>query len=468
MAIQIHEQITPGTLRPKIDRLFDLSAGKILALEKSWNPAAGAPVFTRRGRYTARGWTEWTQGFQFGSSILQFDATGEDCFWQTGWEGTRRFMATHVSHTGVHDHGFNNISTYGNLLRLAREGKRELPQSGLDFCELALKVSGAVQAARWTPVRDGGGFIYSFNGPHSLFIDTLRSLRSLGVAHRLGHALMGECDQRISLLQRLVEHALVTARHAVYYGEGRDAYDVRGRVAHESIFNTKDGRYRCPNSQQGYSPFTTWMRGLAWAVCGFAEQLEFLEGVPGSDLEALGGREAVTAPLLNAAKATADFYLENCCTDGAPMWDSGAPNLHRLGDYADRASDPYNEWEPVDSSAAVIAAQGLLRLGNYLGVRTRAGRRYRQAGLTIASTLFDEPYLSVDARHQGLILHSVYHRPNGWDYISPGRKVPSGESSLWGDYHARELALLILREARGEPRLSFFSCCAETGGGRKR
>ena len=62
-----------------------------------------------------------------------------------------------------------------------------------------------------------------------------------------------------------------------YYGEGRDSYDVRGRVAHESIFNMNDGDYRCPNSQQGYSPFTTWTRGLAWIMCGYAEQLEFLD-----------------------------------------------------------------------------------------------------------------------------------------------------------------------------------------------
>jgi hypothetical protein len=38
-------------------------------------------------------------------------------------------------------------------------------------------------------------------------------------------------------------------------------------------------------------------------------------------------------------------------------------------------------------------------------------------------------------------LHSVYHRPNGWDYCSEGSGVPRGESSMWGDYHARELAL---------------------------
>ena len=136
------------------------------------------------------------------------------------------------------------------------------------------------------------------------------------------------------------------------------------------------------------------------------------------------------------------------------MWDTGAPNLYRLpANYLNKPSDPFNKFEPMDSSAAVIAAQGLWRLGSYLDAT-----RYRQAGLTIARTLFSEPYLSTDPKHQGLILHSVYHRPNGWDYIPPGQKVPNGESSMWGDYHARELALLILREARGEVYPTFFGC----------
>ncbi len=91
-----------------------------------------------------------------------------------------------------------------------------------------------------------------------------------------------------------------------------------------------------------------------------------------------------------------------------------------------------------------------------MGQQEKSGRDYRQAGLSIARTLFAEPYLSTDTNHQGLLLHSVYHRPNGWDYIAPGQKVPNGESSMWGDYHMRELALLILREARREPYLVFF------------
>src|SRR5439155_6391727 len=110
-------------------------------------------------------------------------------------------------------------------------------------------------------------------------------------------------------------------------------------------------------------------RGLAWAILGFAEQLEFLSSIsnlnPNLDRSSLDASTTLSF-FLRAATATADFYLANSCTDGIPMWDTGAPNLHHLGDYLNKPSDPFNKWEPVDSSAAAIAAQGLIRLGNYL------------------------------------------------------------------------------------------------------
>ena len=269
---------------------------------------------------------------------------------------------------------------------------------------------------------------------------------------------MGEGDRPISLLARLLQHGEATARYNVYFGEGRDAYDVRGRVVHESIFNVNDGAYRCASTQQGYSPFTTWTRGLAWIVCGFAEQIEFLARTPAADFDAAGTRASVIARFVQVAEATADFFIANTPTDGIPYWDTGAPGLTRLGDYLNRAADPFNEHEPVDSSAAAIAAQGLIRLGNHHAAAGDAakGDRYRQAGLTVARSLFAEPYLSTSDDHEGLLLHAVYHRPNGWDHIPPNRKVPCGESAMWGDYHARELALLILREAEVKPYLKFF------------
>lgn len=456
--IRIDATITPKSLLPAIDHLFDLSARKIALIEKNWDPADGTPVFTVAGRYTSRGWTEWTQGFQFGSAILQFDATDDPAMLEIGRRNTVQHMASHVSHVGVHDHGFNNVSTYGNLLRLTREGRIDASEWEIAFYGLALKLSGAIQAARWTELPDGLGYIRSFNGPQSLFADTMRSLRSLALGHQLGHALMGERDRKISLLQRLIQHADTNARFNVYFGAGRDAYDIRGRVAHESIFNVTDGSYRCPSTQQGYSPFSTWTRGLAWVLTGYAEQLEFLETRKDAELKPFGGKATVLGRYIEAARATADFYITHTPTCGVPYWDTGAPGLTHLGDYLGRPADPYNDHEPVDSSAAAIAAQGLIRLGTYLRANGdgRAGKRYLAAGLTTARTLFADPYLSTGAKHQGLLLHSVYHRPNGWDHVPRGRKIPWGESSMWGDYHARELALLIRRMARKDPYLAFF------------
>ncbi len=459
--MKIENLLKASDLLDPIRNLFLLSGKKILSIEKNWKPENGTPVFTIRGKYTTRGWTEWTQGFQFGAAILQFEASENEQFLDIGKEKTVDLMASHVSHIGVHDHGFNNVSTYGNLLRFMREGIIPNNEYERNFYELALKVSGAVQAARWTNLDSSGrGYIYSFNGPHSLFIDTIRSLRSLCVAYKLGHALMGEHDEPISLLERAIHHADVTAQYSIYYGEKRDAYDIPGRTAHESIFNLNDGFFRCPNSQQGYSPFSTWTRGLAWAICGFAEQLEFYQTVPKKEIANIVDPEKFEKTLLRAARVTADFYINNSYADGIPVWDTGAPNVHQLGDYTKEISDPYNKHEPVDSSAAAIAAQGLIRLGNYYQSNkdTKNGKRYRQAGLTVAKTLFDEPYLSTNAKHQGLLLHSIYHRPNGWDHIARGQIIPNGESSMWGDYHARELALLIKRMANKDPYLTFFRC----------
>src|SRR6266478_1665304 len=104
--LKINRTLRPAHLRKKIHRLWQLSAAKIASIEKRYNVADGSPVFTARGRYTARGWTEWTQGFL-----------------RPGREKSVQLMAGHVTHAGVHDHGFNNVRTYGNLLRLMNEGR---------------------------------------------------------------------------------------------------------------------------------------------------------------------------------------------------------------------------------------------------------------------------------------------------------------------------------------------------------
>ena len=442
------------SLGKKLDRLFDLATRKVIQLDRTWDASKGSPVFTIEGKYTSRGWTEWTQGFQYGCCLLVFDATDDKRLLELGRKNTIERMATHVSHIGVHDHGFNNLSTYGQLRRLMLQGRILHNDWELKYYELAIKVSGAIQAARWSGIAvpkpsplsadaPGLGFIYSFNGPHSLFVDTMRTTRILGVAWQLGQVLMHENDRSADLLKRSVLHGLATNQFNLFHGDSGHTYDVRGRTSHEAIFNRNDGSFRCRSTQQGYSPFSTWTRGLAWAMLGYAEELEFFASIPADKFQESVGltKESVEKIYRHAAIETCDHYLnEASAADGVAYWDDGAPGLAKLGDWRAKPADPFNDFEPVDSSAAAIAAQALIRLGRYLGED-----RYLNAGMQIAATLLDEPYLCTDESHQGLLLHSIYHRPNGWDHIPAGKKIPGGESSLWGDYHLLELAILIKR-----------------------
>ncbi len=461
----IDTNITCDDLQSAVRRVFELAAEKTRRLDQTWDVSRGAPVFTSAGKYTTRGWTQWTEGFQYGCLILTGDALGDQSLIELGRTRTVARMLPHVTHTGVHDHGFQNLSTYGNLWRLMHEGRLEEDLWQRTTYEYALAASGAVQAARWAPTRCGLGYIYSFNGPHSLFIDTLRTLRILGVAHQLGHCLRGENDSEVNLLGRSIQHGLATARYIIFHGDSSHTYDVRGRTAHEGTFNRHDGNFRARCSQQGYSPFSTWTRGLAWAMLGYAEELEFFQTLESAEFKRAVGmaKQEVVKEYLRCAVDTCDHYIDDVsAVDGITYWDDGAPQLYQLGDWQSRCAEPENDFEPVDASASAIAAQGLLRLGRYLG--PRRGARYWQAGLSVARTLFNEPYLSVKKSHQGLLLHTVYHWPNRWDYVPQGKHVAQGESSMWGDYHLLELALLIQRLGDGGPDLTFFLTEAKNQG----
>lgn len=461
--VTINQSLRPQDLKADLSRLFETARETQSRFFAHYDPAAGAPVFTDGGRYTSRGWTEWTQGFVYGSALLTFDALGDRELLAEGKQGTLEYMPPHLTHFGVHDHGFNNVSTYGNLLRLIREGRIEGEACEADLYRLALKVSGAAQARRFVELPESLGYVASFNGLHSLFVDTIRSMRVLMLAHALGMFYWGEQDRKESLLSRALKHIETTLRYNLYWGAGRDAYDEAGRTVHEAIFNLESRAFRCPSTQQGYSPFSTWTRGQAWLISGAAEELEFLNTLPEEEIEACElpyypDKERLLSRLCDAARIAADHFLKNTPPDGVPYWDTGAPGLAKMPDHQDRPADPYNPHEPVDSSAAAITAQGLLRLGSFLKCRGDRGEKYSAAGLTIARRLFGEPYLSLDPDHQGILLHAVYHRPNGWDATPAGTTVPAGESCQWGDYHLLELGLQIKRMAEGDSPYSFFAC----------
>ena len=91
--IAINEMLTLESLGPQLSNFWEHSGVKIKAIADEYDHAQGSPVFTAGGKYTTRGWTEWTQGFEYGSSILQFDATNDPWFLEYGQVNTVEKMA---------------------------------------------------------------------------------------------------------------------------------------------------------------------------------------------------------------------------------------------------------------------------------------------------------------------------------------------------------------------------------------
>ena len=197
-------------------------------------------------------------------------------------------MLPHVTHTGVHDHGFNNLSTYGNLLRLLGEGRLDNDPWQRRTYENAIAVSGAVQAARWSNHLRSGLHLLVQRSPLAVHRHDANTAHS-GSGASTGHALMGENDVEVNLLGRSIQHGLATSKYIVFHGDSPHTYDVRGRTAHEGTFNRNDGNFRARSTQQGYSPFSTWTRGLAWGMLGYAEELEFFQTVEADEFERAGG-----------------------------------------------------------------------------------------------------------------------------------------------------------------------------------
>ena len=428
--IRIDRERTPRDLLPSIEQLFALSAAKITAIERSWDPAAGAPVFTVKGRYQARGWTEWTQGFQFGSALLQFDATASAEFLDLGRRRTVERMAPHLTHIGVHDHGFNNVSTYGTLWRLAREGRVDADEWELRFYELALKVSGAVQARRWTPLPDGG-FIHSFNGAHSLFVDTIRSLRALALGARARPAADGGAGR-----------AGQPARSAASSTRARRRSTTSTTARAATLRRARARRAREPvQRRQRHLPRPEHAAGLlAVHAPGRAAWRGRCSGSPSSSSSSttIAGRGArrVRRPRRGRAMHAraprarpATHYIDvarrpTACRTGT----TGAPGLAALGELAATAPPirstitsrstvprPRSRRRDCCGSAILLAPRGDGR------EPLSAGRPARRS--TRCSTSGTVP--EHRPRPQGLLLHSVYHWPNGWDYVPPGALDPA-------------------------------------------
>ena len=381
------------SLRQDLDRVVQLADSQLRRTTAEWPADKPAPVHTRKGKWYRADdlWTDWTAGFLAGQLWILLDLTGDDSWRRRAEEYTRK-LAPRRFDRDVHDLGFIFLSSYGRWLAHLEETDpiREQVRD-------TLITAATVQSYRWNG-NGPDGFIYSFNGPQSLFIDIMMNVRLLFWARQNGAS-----DE---VGRRAVEHSRTSARFLVER-DGGGLGEEDGSVTHEAIFNTEPGRgeFCCRSTQQGYSPFTCWSRGLAWALYGFAE----------------AHRYTGKAEFLEVAERCAGFYLRRTPEHRVPYWDYGAPNIPD---------------EPFDSSAAAVAGCGFLILAELTSAAGKA-RNYREAAARIARSLSGDEFLGPkQAGQEGLLLQGVYHRPRGWGV---------NESVMWGDYFFLELLERLLR-----------------------
>ncbi|MCI0742680.1 MAG: glycoside hydrolase family 88 protein [Gemmataceae bacterium] len=322
------------------------------------------PMYTVGGEWKQEGerWTHWCEGFYPGIFWLLHKHTRE-IFWREQAEKYTRPLEPRRFDRNVHDLGFLFFSTYLRWYRLT--GDESLRQILIDAgCTLALR-------------RQMGGYLASFIGPESLFIDIMMNV---GLILWAANATGNDALKQIAL-----EHCRTTQQYLV-----RDD----GGTAHEGIFDVTTGRFLRQATHQGYKPESTWTRGLAWALYGFTA------------VARLSGETS----FLETARKCADCYLRRCPLSLVPPWDFDAPA---------------EESQSLDSSAAAIAASGLFDLSEAVDLWAEKDR-YRRAALTILTSLCMDEFMPLQRPEwEGILLHGVYH-------IHKGLGVD--ESVSWGDH----------------------------------
>jgi unsaturated chondroitin disaccharide hydrolase len=322
------------------------------------------PMYTVGGRWNREGerWTNWCEGFFPGILWLLHKFTG-DAEWRTLAEKYTVPLEPRRHDRSVHDLGFLFFSTYLRWYRLT--GNPKLRDVLID--------AGRTLALR----RQKGGYLASFIGPQSLFIDIMMNV---GIIFRAARQTGDDALRQIAL-----DHCRVTAQYLVR---------PDGGTAHEGIFDVESGRFLQQSTHQGWNAGSTWSRGLAWAIYGFTA-VHRLSGEP---------------EFLSVACRCADCYLRRAPADLVPPWDFDVP-----------ADAPL----VLDSSAAAITASGLLDLAEV--VADAADRdRYRAAALKILQTLCSDAFLPRrNPEWEGILMHGVYHYH---------KALGVDESVAWGDH----------------------------------
>ena len=304
----------------------------------------------------------WTSGFFPGELWFIYEQTLGDT-WLNRAQAQTASMQSQDVNASDHDIGFKILGSYGNAFRITG-----------DPADMAV-IQTAANAMATNLWRPGAGVIESwpsYDSHITVIIDNMMNLELLLFAAQNG----GNTAWR----DMATSHALKTMQNHVR---------ADGSTYHVVDYNT-DGTVFSKFTVQGAGTETTWSRGQAWGIYGFTMVYRYTQD----------------PRFLTTAQQLADYFINHLPADFVPYWDFSQSGT-----------------APRDSSAAAIAAAGLIELSTYVAPADTA--RYRAAALNIQSSLSSPAYLGNATAGDGIILHGTANAPGG----------DTNKSLIYGDYY---------------------------------
>ncbi|HEX8076130.1 MAG TPA: FG-GAP-like repeat-containing protein [Thermoleophilaceae bacterium] len=335
------------------------------------------------GTWSTRSAGWWISGFFPGSLWRMYQATGNPA-WRTAAASRQSGLESQKDNTFTHDVGFMVFDSFGNGYKATGDdGYRQVVLTAAG--SLATRYSSVVHATRsWDNTSSDSSTDFK------VIVDNMMNLELLWWAAKHG----GDP----SLAAKALDHALTTVREHVR---------PDGSTYHLVVFDSTNGAVKRRGTVQGYSDSSTWSRGQAWALYGFT----------------MAYRETGDSRMLDTARRVADYYVSHLPADSVPYWDFQAPGIPN---------------EPRDSSAAAIAASGLIELSQ-LDPDTGRSRRYFGVAQATLGSLSSGAYLAEGTSSRSILLHGTGNKPGG-DY---------DRGLVYGDYFFIEALLRYRALARG-------------------
>jgi unsaturated chondroitin disaccharide hydrolase len=361
---------------------------KSLGSPASNYPVSGGDTGTWTTTSPSSGSKGWTSGFFPGELWLLYQATGSHT-WLTAaqnWTAPLASQASSVTRVDPTDIGFIIGTSFGNGYRLtgATSYKDVLLTAGNSLASLYNPKVGAVRS--WT--------FGSWQFP--VIIDSMMTLGPLQWGAGNGGDAAWAADA--------AQHARTVEA---------DFVRTNGSTFELDNFNPMTGALLSQGTFAGYSNASTWARGQAWALYGFVQAYQT------SDNPAF----------LTTAEKVANYFVGHLPKDDVPYWDFNAP---------------VTRTTPVDTSAAAIAADGLVMLSTVAGTALKTV--YLQDAENILGSL-SSSYLDRSSASGESVLLDGY----------PGGLNAKNTALIYSDYYFTEALLRLQDVLDGKPGWLLYS-----------